>query len=201
MWAASFSIVSKSADVKVGFYAAFLSFKEQLMNQPTNTSVTYEQLAAMLKAHQWADPAAGHHQYWKAAKAESKLWRLAQSLGGRGVEIYREAHFAHLDAIRQAEYLKGTETHKRIVDPSIAYLKKQLEQTRAKYMTPLDHFKEKLDKHDWYYEFSDDITVYRAGKANEAALEKEAKESGPEFVQALSEACNARVKNITQGSK
>lgn len=158
------------------------------MAMTNNAQITFEQFAEMLDNHTWADPAMAHNDYWKAAKAESKLWRLAQTLAGRGVEMYRQGHFEHLGGIRHAEYDKGAETYKLITDNAIAFLKKQLEETRQKYMTPLDLFKEKLDKHDWYYLYSDDVTVYRSGLAKEEALFKEAKEGGILFIDAFNQA-------------
>lgn len=166
-----------------------------------NNSLTYEDLVDKLANHMWADPKMSHGQYWRAMKEEQKLFKLAQSLGGRGVELYRTYHDGHIDQLRAHSYRNGMNVQ-READMLISdILRKKLKECRDKYMTPLDHFKEKLDNHDWYYEFSDDITVYRAGKANELSLEKEAKEGGPEFVQALSEAMAQRSNNIRKGTQ
>ena len=153
----------------------------------TPTPFTFEQLNDMLNRHTWADPKADHSDYWRAMKSEASLFKVAQSLGGRGVEIFRQAHWAHIEASRQAEYDKAYEASrlgdKRIVD----FLKKQLEETRNKYMKPIDFFKEKLEKHDWYYQYSDDINVYRAGKTKEEEINKAMEQGGEEFRRAFNE--------------
>lgn len=44
-------------------------------------------------------------------------------------------------------------------------------------MTTLQSYYDLLSRHDWYYTFSDDGSVYRAGAASEANLRKIADES------------------------
>ncbi len=192
---ASFCQLEK-ADVNIGFLCCVFSFlKEFNVNAP----VSYDDLNKMLSDHQWADPQSPHNEYWRAMKAEQRLFKLAQSLGGRGVEMYRISHENHLAQARAVSYRSGMDYQRQSDATILATVKRQLENCRAKYMTPLDLFKEKLDKHDWYYEFSDDITVYRSGKANEAALMKEAAEAGPEFQAAFSAARIERANNINKG--
>lgn len=50
-------------------------------------------------------------------------------------------------------------------------------------LNKLDEYREKLKNHDWFYEFSEDQNIYRAGKTNEELLLKEAKELGPEYLE------------------
>lgn len=62
----------------------------------------------------------------------------------------------------------------------------------------LESYKQALAKHDWYYQYSDDYSVYRKGsqtasaidqalfKCNQAGLKKEAEEIYSEFQERLS---------------
>lgn len=164
-----------------------------------NAPVSYDDLAKMISVHQWADPKDPHNEYWRAMKAEHRLFKLAQSLGGRGVELYRAAHENHLAQSNAVSYRNGMDYQRQNDSNVLAIMKKQLQECREKYMKPIDVFKEKLDKHDWYYDFSDDISVFRAGKANEASLMKEAAEGGPEFQAAFTAARLERANNIRKG--
>lgn len=56
----------------------------------------------------------------------------------------------------------------------------------AQLMTPAE-FYSKLLAHDWYYAWSDDCSVYRAGQAADARMEQQAKNAGPVYQWLLSE--------------
>lgn len=50
-------------------------------------------------------------------------------------------------------------------------------------MEELQAFYDKLERHDWFYHYSDDSRTYNAGKDAEIKLKKYAMEKGPEFEQ------------------
>lgn len=57
--------------------------------------------------------------------------------------------------------------------------RKELRELRLKY-EPLAVLREDLEKHDWYFRYSDDPSVYKNAKAREDELAKRVKELGPE---------------------
>lgn len=149
-----------------------------------------------LEEHLWSFQTNSYYTLIQAQAEEIDLFKQAQVLGIQGVDEYIYHRDQALEGIRDVAFNRGMERQKSNMQSSIDYLQKKLEETRAKYMKPIDFFKEKLEKHDWYYSFSDDITVYRRGKAAEDALEKEAKEGGPEFQAEWAAACKRRSDNI-----
>lgn len=58
----------------------------------------------------------------------------------------------------------------------------------AEEIAALDAFKEKLERHDWFYYFSDDGRVYNAGEAASKALVNETKNGPIEFKRAYNQA-------------
>ena len=49
----------------------------------------------------------------------------------------------------------------------------------------LQEFYDKLEKHDWFYYYSDDRKVYAAGQKNETCIHNEAASKGLEFLSLL----------------
>lgn len=151
-----------------------------------------------LLEHTWSFQTSSYFQLMEAQSAESELFKRALLLGIQGVDAFNYRRIETLKEIRDTEYERGRKAQEERMQSSVDYYKNKLEETRAMYMKPIDFFNEKLEKHDWYYEFSDDITVYRRGKKAEAELEEAAKEGGPEFVAALSAARQRRRDNIAK---
>lgn len=56
----------------------------------------------------------------------------------------------------------------------------------------LEAFKQKLERHDWFFYFSDDSRVYNAGEATSKALVNETKNGPIEFKKAYNEAHKKR---------
>lgn len=49
----------------------------------------------------------------------------------------------------------------------------------------LDEFTVELQAHDWFYDWSDDGTVFRKGNANDGRLQNIARTNGPEYARAF----------------
>ena len=154
------------------------------------------QFTEKLEEHLWSFMAVSYHDLTTAQAAEVELFKEAQHLGIQGVDEFVYHRGLVLDTMTTAAYHRGYDAQKKLSDDYVEHLRKQLEETRQKYMKPIDFFKEKLEKHDWYYDFSDDIAVYRRGKAAEKKKKKEAKELGSEFEAAFNEAHQRVVNNI-----
>jgi hypothetical protein len=149
-----------------------------------------------LEEHVWSFQTDSYHTLVESHNKEIEFFKTAMRLGIQGVDEFVYARDEAMRQITRAEFDRGVAWQKSIDQNSIDYLKKQLEETQNKYMTPLDFFKEKLERHDWYYSFSDDMSVYRRGAAAEEALLKEANELGPEFEKAFQDKRNAIVERI-----
>jgi hypothetical protein len=168
------------------------------VNSRQETNLALENLYNKLGEHNFTLEATSFYELFQSIEADYAIFHEAKTHGIEGVLMY----LAELEACRsvneEAAHERGMISQKRLSDSTIEYLNKQLEATRKKYMKPIDFFMEKLEAHDWYYEFSDDIKVYRRGKASEEELKKEAQENGPEFKAAWQTAFDRVVANINK---
>lgn len=154
---------------------------------PRQGNLTLSQLTQMLESHVWSFDQQHYQGFIQAQKNETELFRMAVMLGISGVDEYR---WAQNRAIRYREQDAVAEERKQIsqvFEGRIKYLTEQLEATRQKYMKPVDFFKERLEHHDWYWQYSDDIGVSRRGMQAEREIEQAIKEGGAEFQQAYDE--------------
>lgn len=53
----------------------------------------------------------------------------------------------------------------------------------------IQEFKQELARHDWYYNFTDDHSVWKKGIANDRWLRIAAIDGGPEFIRAYNNEC------------
>jgi hypothetical protein len=52
----------------------------------------------------------------------------------------------------------------------------------------LEQYKERLERHDWMFEYTDDTNVWHKGRVEHLALRMMARDRGPLFKQAFNEA-------------
>ena len=136
-----------------------------------------EELRQSLVKHTFSFATTNYRDLTIALRREKQMLDRAMSLGFRGIEMYRteQQHALNLAVSKAAK-------------PEIDRLKAKVAATREQYMTPLDHFKERLAQHDWYWPFSDDASVARSASARENELQREAREHGTEWQLAFNEA-------------
>jgi hypothetical protein len=116
-----------------------------------------------------------------ALKKEPEFARRAELLGKQGIDLHRWA-------IKRKHELQLRQTLKAEMQPELDRLRRDIESQKAeilrvkmKYMRPVDLFEAELERHDWFYDYSDDNNTYRAGKAAEKRLLQTAKEGGVDF--------------------
>lgn len=61
----------------------------------------------------------------------------------------------------------------------------------------LQEFKQELLCHDWYYNFTDDYSVWKKGETKDGKLRAIAIKGGPEFVKAYNKECS-KVRNTAE---
>jgi hypothetical protein len=134
-----------------------------------------------LWAHVWSFQCDNYADYMTALKKEPEFGRRAEMLGKQGVDLHRWA-------IKRKHELHVRQTLKAEMQPELDRLRSEIESQKAeilrvkmKYMRPVDLFEAELERHDWFYDYSDDNNTYRAGKTAEKRLLQTAKEGGVDF--------------------
>lgn len=134
---------------------------------PRAPSEPFEEFVQALYNHHWSHGSDNYRDYIRAVKKEDELFARAMQHAIPGLDAFRAIKEESLmtivsAAVRQAEQDLTSRFQARI------------DNLRAKYMSPLDVYKEKLEQHDWLYSGSDDNGVYRRGVESEHALVLEA---------------------------
>lgn len=122
--------------------------------------------------HRWSFFADSFYCFIESTKEEADLWRRAQLLGMDGVRIYISYCQGAINTTATRRTEEAVQYHSEINRKAWEALYEEF---------PIIAYANKVKSHDWYFEFSDDSSVWRAGKKNEEALIKEAKEKGPEY--------------------
>lgn len=148
--------------------------------------LTLDQLTQMLENHMWPFQAENYANLHSSVQRTHELFRLAQTLSMKGVSTFHYAQHNAIQLLRDESYDIGYKRGRETGEAQINYLLQALEETRQKYMKPVDFFKEKLERHDWYWQYSDDGNVARNASRREDEIIAEAK-TNPEFQKALDE--------------
>jgi hypothetical protein len=134
-----------------------------------------------LWAHTWSFQCDNYADYMLALKKEPEFARRAELLGKQGVDLHRWA-------IKRKQELQLRQVVKAEFQVEVDRLRQEIERQKGevlrvkqKYMRPVDEFEAELERHDWFYDYSDDNNTYRAGKAAEKRLLQIAKEGGVDF--------------------
>lgn len=141
-------------------------------------SETLEQFVVALEKHQWSNFTNSYGDFCTRFKEEDRLFARAMQLGPRGVDAFHQAREEMITGIVQAAVRQAQQN-------TAEMYKQRIAEMREKFMRPIDHFKEKLDRHDWTYEYSDDNKSWRAAAANEDLLIADALAGGDEFIEAF----------------
>jgi hypothetical protein len=139
---------------------------------------TLEQFVAALEKHQWSNFTNSYCDFCTRFKEEDRLFARAMQLGPRGVDAFHQAREEMISGIVHAAVRQAQQN-------TAEMYKQRIAEMREKFMRPIDHFKEKLDRHDWTYEYSDDNKSWKAAAANENLLIAEALAGGDEFIEAF----------------
>jgi hypothetical protein len=128
---------------------------------------SFEDFLKALHAHKWSHSRNNYHDFIKAIKMEDELFSRAMQQSIPGLDAFRQAKEDSImsivdSAVRQAE--------RSLVD----HYQARIDALRAKFMTPLDIYKERLEQHDWHYDYSDDSRAYKAGTLAQHQLVLEA---------------------------
>jgi hypothetical protein len=137
-----------------------------------------------LANHGWSHQANNYGDYIERFKQEDRLFARAMQLSVAGMDAFRQARedsIMHIvdTAVRQAQ-ANTAEIYKR-----------RIAELRLKYMTPLDHYQEELDRHDWTYDYSDNNHTWRCAAEMERALVNKAIAAGEPFIEAFKTRYNA----------
>lgn len=141
-------------------------------------SETLDQFIAALEHHKWSNFTNSYGDFCERFKEEDKLFARAMQLGPRGVDAFRQAREEMIESI---VHLAVRNAQQNTAD----LYKKRIEELRTKFMRPIDFFQEKLDRHDWTYEYKDSSKSWRADAEAEDKLIEEALAGGEEFIEAF----------------
>lgn len=147
-----------------------------------------------LKHRTWTFATDNYRDFLILQEEEADLFALASKLGMLGVKSYIDAQRDAMDDLvrpQVGEQVRRSDANWREV---VEGLRKQVADVKQKYMRPVDLYKEQLDRHDWFYDYSDSASVARAGRTSQAALIKAANEGGKELQDALVQKWNETYK-------
>ena len=148
--------------------------------RPLETLQEYQQ---SLDAHQWSNFTNTYVDFITQFKEENRLLARGIQLGPAGFHAFREA--------REAMIMSIVDTAVQQAQQSTAeYYKKEIAELRARYVKPIDTFREDLDKHDWTYEYIEENQKWSKWAENEDQLIRRAILGGEEFIQAFKERYN-----------
>jgi hypothetical protein len=146
--------------------------------QPTES---FEDFIDALYAHVWAHTTNNYGDFIQQTKAEDRLFSRAMSQSLRGLDAFRRVKE---DSIRS---LISTAVHQAI-NTERAKSQEQLTKQKADYeaiLTPeqkqLMAFRQRLESHDWWYDYIDDGKLWRSHNDHHKLLLKEAREQGKVF--------------------
>jgi hypothetical protein len=151
---------------------------------------TLEALIEALKKHRWVFETDTLYDLFQSAQEEANLFKAARHHGLQGILEYIEHQDLAMDERAQSACRLMEDRYVNKLNRLRQYYEAKFKDLR-RFMTPLDLFKEKLENHDWYYDFSLDPEIYRTGRDREEQLRIEALNGGMEFQQAFTEAKNA----------
>lgn len=135
--------------------------------KPRQPSETLDSFLFDLRKHVWSHATDTYRDYVRAVKEEDRLFARAMQLAVPGLNAFREAKEESIMRVVDVAVRQATsELHKQ--------MQQRIDELRAKYVTPLDEYKERLERHDWFYSYSDDNLVWRAGLASQYKLILEA---------------------------
>lgn len=124
---------------------------------------TYE-FAAMLKDHSWSFEAKSFYAFFGALKQERIFERMA----------------THPHLAREFAYAQRNAIH-RLIAQAKAEQKEEFQTRLDLYKTgdeEFDSFRDAVMRHDYYYQYSDDGSVYHAGNAQREKILTKVKEKG-----------------------
>lgn len=125
---------------------------------------TYE-FAEMLRGHSWSFEAKSFYSFFGALKQERIFERMASS---------------HPHLTREFAYAQRNAVHKLIAQAKAEQMQ-EFQSRLELYKTgdqEFDEFRDAVMRHDYYYQYSDDGSVYRAGNAQREKIIGKVKEKG-----------------------
>jgi hypothetical protein len=128
---------------------------------------SFDDFMNVLRAHVWSHSCNNHRDYIKAVKKEDELFSRAMQQNIPGLDAFRQVKEDSIMAIVNAALRQAERTW-------VDHYQGRIDKLRARYMTPLDIYKERLEQHDWHYDYSDDVRVYKAGTLAQHQLVLEA---------------------------
>lgn len=162
------------------------------MSAPKGSPLTEEQRSRLqtrfqrrLQSCVMACVADSYHEFSEAMlRGDTKLYEEAALHGREGVDML-------IDVMRR-------EIHRRYTAPALAdmkadfehrtnILRDQIKELRDRFFQPVDYYREELEKHDWYYRYSDQASTYNHWDDNRAQLLAKAVVHGEVFQKAYDE--------------
>jgi hypothetical protein len=162
-----------------------------MVTKPNNIRQEYYQALAQyrtkLQQHVWSFQTGSFYDFDRTVKKERDLYADAVRLGMDGVMTFVQEQMEAIENFTRPAVEQAYNRAKEGSVNQIAYLEKALEETRQKYMKPIDFFKEKIDRYDFWWDMSDDGGVLRAGQASLDSIEADIKKHGAEFAKVWSD--------------
>lgn len=150
--------------------------KKRMQNQQ---QLTLDQFHELLINHKWSFQTDSFAEFVKAQRAERDFFDIAMR---GGVDYIRAISNVQIAPIKQMESASYQE--------AMAKAEKSYAEKAATGDEEFDAYRERLNYHDWHFDYSDDIKVWRRGNEAHKALMDIAKEKGGIYI-----ACwNHRVK-------
>lgn len=160
-------------------------------NNQTKKPFDYEQfnqdlnsLRIHLEHRSWTFQTNNYRDFLILQEEEKDLFVWANKLGIQGVTAYIDAQREALDDTLRERVARAVKQNESGWKSRVDFLEKRVEELRTK-LPAVERYKEELERHDWFYSYSDDGSVWRNGDRRRKELIQMAKEGGKELQDAL----------------
>jgi len=149
--------------------------------------MTLSRFEDILWGHEWSFMAESFHELFQRQQREQELFRLARHNGVSYMRAYAHAQGATICRIKQeAQDI----SHKHLNE----YWSKRLQTAEDTGDAEFDEFRRWVRNHDWYYDYSDDINVWRSGRQQAEKIQAAIKKHGGKYQDFYRYICQQREK-------
>jgi hypothetical protein len=138
-------------------------------------------LSEDLHQHEWSHMTNNYRDYIQSVKAESNLFSRAMSLGPLGVDTFRRVKEDSIRSLINTAAHQAAKTERDKGQEALQKQKAAFEAILTAEQKELMAFREKLERHDWWYDYIDETAKWRGHDEHHKALLKEARLCGKAF--------------------
>jgi hypothetical protein len=156
-------------------------FGRPIRRDAFQTTESFEDFTTDLYAHVWAHTTNNYGDFIQQTKAEDRLFSRAMSQSLRGLDTFRRAKEDSIRSLINTAVHQAVNTERTKTQEKMAKMKADYEAIMTPEQKELMEFRESLERHDWWYDYTDDRVVWNNADSRHKALLKEAREKGKPF--------------------